>query len=63
MLVQAFAPMFAAELAAKDFRYVLAAGQDDAATPVMRAASAVFHQAMARGFAADNLTAVCRLYD
>jgi 3-hydroxyisobutyrate dehydrogenase len=61
MLAASFAPLFPVELAAKDFDYVLAAGDPDR-LPLAAAARTVFDRAVRHGFGADNLTGVVRLY-
>ena len=63
MLAGSFAPMFPVELVEKDFGYVeetaLARG---AQVPVTLAARRVLAEAMARGYGADHLTGIVRLY-
>jgi 3-hydroxyisobutyrate dehydrogenase len=61
MLAASFAPLFPAELAAKDFDYVLAAGDPDR-LPLAVAARTVLDQAICHGFGTENLTGVVRLY-
>lgn len=63
MLSGAFAPMFPAELAEKDFGYALAAATSAGATmPLTEATRSVLVAALARGFGPDHLTGVVRLY-
>jgi 3-hydroxyisobutyrate dehydrogenase len=61
---QAFAPMFPVRLAAKDLRYAtaLAARQGAlSAAPVLDLVTRRFEEAVARGLAEENLTAVAKL--
>jgi 3-hydroxyisobutyrate dehydrogenase len=62
MLAGNFAPMFPVELVEKDFGYALAiaGGPEDA--PVTTAVHGIFKEAIRRGFGADNLTGIVRLY-
>jgi 3-hydroxyisobutyrate dehydrogenase len=63
MLAGAFRPMFPAELAEKDFACLArTANEHHARTPITEAARAVFQEAVAKGFGADNLTGIVRLY-
>ncbi len=63
MLSGAFAPMFPADLAEKDFGYVLAAAQAAGADmPLAKATRAVLAAAQTRGFGPDHLTGIVRLY-
>lgn len=63
MLARQFAPLFPVELVSKDLDYIAAlantAGSD---TPIAAAARGVMSKAIARGFGADHLTGVVRLY-
>ena len=64
MLARAFAPAFPIDLVSKDFGLVAqTAAEIGARLPVAEAAGAVYEQAAAQGFAADNITAVAQLYD
>jgi 3-hydroxyisobutyrate dehydrogenase-like beta-hydroxyacid dehydrogenase len=63
MLAGHFAPMFPLELVEKDFGYALAAGGDSQSDlPVVQSTHAVMKNAMARGYAQDNLTVLVKLY-
>jgi len=62
MLAENFAPQFPVELIEKDFGYVIGAAGSAAAAPTLAAARDVFRQAIARGFGADNMTCVARLF-
>lgn len=62
MLASNFAPAFPVELVEKDLGYLGKEALPDA-TPVSAAARAVFARAMAAGLAAENMTAVAKLYD
>lgn len=61
MLARNFAPAFPIELVEKDLGYLASEAQD--ATPVSAAARAVFARAMSAGLAADNMTAIAKLYE
>lgn len=62
MLGENFAPQFPVELIEKDFGYAIGvAGSADTA-PTLAAARNVFRQAIERGFGADNMTGVVRLF-
>lgn len=57
------APQFPIDLVGKDLGYLLAdAGPLGARTPLAAAAEAVYADASAQGFAADNISGVARLY-
>lgn len=63
MVAGNYAPLFPADLVAKDFDYASAgAGTLGAETPVSRAAGAVFAAALAKGLGAEHLTAARKLY-
>lgn len=62
MLARNFAPAFPVELVEKDLGYLAGEAPPDAA-PVSAAARAVFARAIAAGLAADNMTAVAKLYE
>jgi 3-hydroxyisobutyrate dehydrogenase len=62
MLSRNFAPAFPVELVAKDFGYLLRDTAIEAA-PVSAAAGFVFERAIATGLAAENMTAVAKLYE
>lgn len=62
MLARNFAPAFPVELVEKDLGYLADETPPDAA-PVSAAARAVFARAIAAGLAADNMTAVAKLYE
>ncbi len=63
MREKSFAPMFPAELAEKDLGYFLGLAESaDSTVPLAAAARAVLATAVARGFGADHLTGVIRLY-
>lgn len=61
MLSGGFAPMFPVELVEKDFGYALADSKPST-MPLATVARDVFARAIAKGFGADNLTGVIRLY-
>lgn len=61
MLARNFAPAFPVELVEKDLGYLALETPDVA--PVSAAARTVFARAIAAGLAADNMTAVAKLYD
>ena len=62
MLARNFAPAFPVELVEKDLGY-LADETKPGSAPLNSAARAVFVQAIAAGLAADNMTAVAKLYE
>jgi 3-hydroxyisobutyrate dehydrogenase-like beta-hydroxyacid dehydrogenase len=62
MLARNFAPAFPVELVEKDLGYLASAVQAHA-LPIAAAARGVFERALAAGFAAENMTAVAKLYD
>lgn len=62
MLARNFAPAFPVELVEKDLGYLADETPPDAA-PISAAARAVFARAIAAGLAADNMTAVAKLYE
>jgi 3-hydroxyisobutyrate dehydrogenase len=63
MLAGAFAPLFPVALVEKDFRYALAAADGvGARLPVVETVRDGFAAAADRGFAAENLTAIAKLY-
>jgi 3-hydroxyisobutyrate dehydrogenase len=62
MLAGNFAPQFPVELIEKDFGYTLRGADSQSGAPTIAAARGVFRQAMERGFGADNMTAVVRLF-
>ena len=63
ILARNFAPQFPIDLAAKDFAYVLGeAVRSGAAVPLAAAAAQVLADAVAQGFAGDNITGVAQLY-
>lgn len=62
MLAEDFAPQFPVELVAKDFGYVLAAAGSPRSAPTMAAVHQVFAEAEKRGFGAEHLTAVVKLF-
>ncbi|MEN3111055.1 NAD(P)-dependent oxidoreductase [Uliginosibacterium paludis] len=62
MLQGDFRPQFPVELIEKDFAYLLSAIGSEAAAPTLAATRAVFRQGIDRGLAADNMTAVIRLF-
>jgi 3-hydroxyisobutyrate dehydrogenase len=63
MLGDSFAPLFPVELVEKDLEYVAAAAKAaDHLAPVTDATQAVMRLAIARGWGAENLTGIVRLY-
>lgn len=62
MLARNFAPAFPVELVEKDLGY-LVGETAPGSMPLNAAARAVFARAIAAGLAADNMTAVAKLYD
>jgi len=62
MLARNFAPAFPVELVEKDLGY-LASVVQTGALPISMAARGVFERALAAGLAAENMTAVVKLYD
>ena len=62
MLARNFAPAFPVELVEKDLGY-LADETKPGSAPLNSAARAVFVQAITAGLAADNMTAVAKLYE
>jgi 3-hydroxyisobutyrate dehydrogenase len=59
-----FAPMFPVELVEKDFGYAIAAARSlGTSAPVTTAARAVYATALEKGFGAEHLTSVLRLYE
>lgn len=62
MIAGSFTPQFPIELIEKDFGYALQAAQSTEAMPTISAASGVFKQAIVRGLAAENMTAVVQLF-
>ena len=63
MLAEKFAPMFPIDLVEKDFGYIAdSASASSAHVPVANAARAVFAAAQSAGFAAQNITAITKLY-
>jgi 3-hydroxyisobutyrate dehydrogenase len=64
MVARSFAPMFPIELVEKDFDYAIAAAKIlGSPAPMTTAAHAIFAAAIDRGFGADNITGVSRLYE
>ena len=63
MLARNFAPLFPVELVEKDLGYAgEAASTVHAETPMVKAARAVYQQAIEKGFGGDNITGVAQLY-
>ncbi len=62
MLARNFAPAFPVELVEKDLGYLAGETLPDSA-PVNAAARTVFARAIAAGMAADNMTAIAKLYE
>jgi 3-hydroxyisobutyrate dehydrogenase len=62
MLAGEFAPLFPTELVEKDFGYAVVAAGGCESSPVLEAARSVFARAIERGFGADNLTGIVRLF-
>ncbi|MEL7487322.1 MAG: NAD(P)-dependent oxidoreductase [Pseudomonadota bacterium] len=63
MIAGAFAPAFPIDLVAKDFSLIRASTRAaKAAAPMSFAAGAVFDDAARKGYAADNITGVVKLY-
>jgi 3-hydroxyisobutyrate dehydrogenase len=63
MLAGNFAPMFPIDLVAKDFSYVeRVAAAVSAEVPVSKATATAFVGAVASGLAAENITAIAKLY-
>jgi 3-hydroxyisobutyrate dehydrogenase len=62
MLARNFAPAFPVELVEKDLGYLAGETQPDAA-PVSAAARTVFARAIVAGMAAENMTAIAKLYE
>lgn len=63
MLARNFAPQFPIELVEKDFGYALeTASAHNAHLPMTQAARQVFVAAMERGYSADNITGLVKLY-
>ncbi|MEP7455043.1 NAD(P)-dependent oxidoreductase [Phyllobacterium sp. SB3] len=62
MLAENFTPQFPIELIEKDFGYVIGEASSADAVPTLVAAREVFRQAIERGFGADNMTGVVRLF-
>lgn len=62
MLAENFAPQFTIELIEKDFGYTLEAAGANKALSMIAAARGVFQTAKDRGFGAENMTSVARLY-
>lgn len=62
MLARNFAPAFPVELVEKDLAYLASAVASEA-IPISLAAHRVFHRAVDAGLAAENMTAVAKLYD
>lgn len=62
MLQGDFRPQFPVELIEKDFAYLLDAIGSENAAPTLAATRAVFRQGIDQGLAADNMTAVIRLF-
>ena len=64
MVSQNFAPMFPVELVEKDFGYAVAAARSlDVSAPVTMVARAVYATALEKGFGAEHLTSVFKLYE
>lgn len=64
MAAGSYAPLFPIELVAKDFSYALAIARAlGAATPTLAAVAALYAQAEARGYGADNIVGVKQLFD
>jgi len=64
MVARNFAPMFPVELVEKDFGYAVAAAQSlGLSAPVTGAARAVYATAIDKGFGAEHLTSIFRLYE
>lgn len=63
MLSRSFEPQFPVGLVAKDLRYAIATAEvAGAAVPVVRSAAGVVEEAMVRGLAGENLTAVVKVH-
>jgi 3-hydroxyisobutyrate dehydrogenase len=62
MLAGNFAPQFPVELIEKDFGYTIRAAGSPEAAPTIAAAHSVFQTAIQRGFGAENMTSVVRLF-
>lgn len=61
MMARQFSPLFPIELVEKDLGYLADTAQA-AKLPMGNAARQVFQQAIAQGYAADNITGVAQLY-
>jgi len=63
MLTRSFEPMFPVSLVGKDLRYAIATAEAvEAAVPMVRGAKGLVDEAMARGLAMENLTAVVKVH-
>jgi 3-hydroxyisobutyrate dehydrogenase len=64
MVARNFAPMFPIELVEKDFHYAIAAAKLlGSPAPMTTSAHAIYATAMQRGFGAENIAGVSRLYE
>jgi 3-hydroxyisobutyrate dehydrogenase len=64
MVARAFAPMFPIELVEKDFDYAIAAAKLlGSPAPMTTNAHAIYASAVEKGFGADHITGVSRLYE
>nr|WP_281373823.1 NAD-binding protein [Parvularcula dongshanensis] len=62
MVKRSFDPLFPVELVAKDLGYA-AGASEEAKTPIIDAARALFEDAEANGLAAENMSAVVKRYE
>lgn len=62
MIAGKFEPMFAIEMAEKDFRYIVDSAGDAEDVPISDATRLVFHRAVESGFGELNMNGVVKLY-